>query len=154
MSNCGKSCGGADGVAAPEQRATLGKHAISLFAVAKMDCAAEERMVRLALEPLPEVLELVFDLPGRRLRVLHDGDIAPITRKLEALGLGARLIETASANGRTAPIAAEPDRQAQVLKRLLAINALMFVIELGSGLIAQSTGLIADSLDMFADAAV
>ncbi|SHM00887.1 Cation efflux family protein [Vreelandella subglaciescola] len=37
---------------------------------------------------------------------------------------------------------------------LLGINALMFVIEMGGGLIAQSTGLIADSLDMFADAAV
>lgn len=49
--------------------------------------------------------------------------------------------------------------QAETLERktliiLLAINALMFVIELVLGWIAQSTGLIADSLDMFADAAV
>ena len=38
--------------------------------------------------------------------------------------------------------------EAGVLKWLLAINALMFVVELGSGWLAQSTGLIADSLDM------
>jgi cation diffusion facilitator family transporter len=37
---------------------------------------------------------------------------------------------------------------------LLAINALMFAVELGLGWLAQSTGLLADSLDMFADAAV
>jgi Co/Zn/Cd efflux system component len=37
---------------------------------------------------------------------------------------------------------------------LLAINAVMFVVELVAGWLAQSTGLIADSLDMFADAMV
>jgi Co/Zn/Cd efflux system component len=37
---------------------------------------------------------------------------------------------------------------------VLAINAAMFVIELGVGWIAQSMGLIADSLDMLADASV
>jgi Co/Zn/Cd efflux system component len=37
---------------------------------------------------------------------------------------------------------------------LLAINGIMFFIELALGLFAESTGLIADSLDMFADAAV
>ena len=37
---------------------------------------------------------------------------------------------------------------------VLAINAAMFMVELGFGLRARSTGLIADSLDMLADAAV
>jgi len=37
---------------------------------------------------------------------------------------------------------------------LLAINATMFAVELGVGVMAESTGLIADSLDMLADAAV
>lgn len=37
---------------------------------------------------------------------------------------------------------------------LLLINAIMFIIELVLGWLAQSTGLVADSLDMFADAAV
>ncbi|MDH5632734.1 MAG: cation transporter [Gammaproteobacteria bacterium] len=37
---------------------------------------------------------------------------------------------------------------------LLLINAVMFVVELAAGWIAQSAGLVADSLDMFADAAV
>jgi len=41
-----------------------------------------------------------------------------------------------------------------VLYWLLAINASMFVIEIGVGWLAESTALIADSFDMFADAVV
>jgi cation diffusion facilitator family transporter len=37
---------------------------------------------------------------------------------------------------------------------LIAINGVMFVIELAAGWVAQSMGLIADSLDMLADAGV
>ncbi|BAO44385.1 cation transporter [Thiolapillus brandeum] len=44
--------------------------------------------------------------------------------------------------------------QSRVLWTLLAINGVMFVIELSIGWYAQSTGLIADSLDMLADATV
>lgn len=42
----------------------------------------------------------------------------------------------------------------RTLTILLALNALMFVVELGAGLFANATGLLADSLDMFADASV
>jgi len=44
--------------------------------------------------------------------------------------------------------------QNRVLIKLLAINALMFVVELSIGWYAQSTGLIADAMDMLADAIV
>jgi cation diffusion facilitator family transporter len=44
--------------------------------------------------------------------------------------------------------------QSKVLWILLAINGVMFLVELTVGWIAQSTGLIADSLDMLADATV
>ena len=44
--------------------------------------------------------------------------------------------------------------QSDVLIKLLAINLVMFVIELGIGWYAQSTGLIADAMDMLADATV
>lgn len=42
----------------------------------------------------------------------------------------------------------------KVLWWLLAINAVMFVVELMLGWVAESTGLIADALDMLADASV
>ena len=44
--------------------------------------------------------------------------------------------------------------QRQILIKLLAINATMFVLEISMGWYAQSTGLIADAMDMLADAAV
>lgn len=44
--------------------------------------------------------------------------------------------------------------QSRVLIILLIINALMFVIEITLGFVAESTALIADSLDMLADATV
>lgn len=50
--------------------------------------------------------------------------------------------------------AAAARAEARTLRWLLAINAVMFFVELGAGWLAQSTGLIADSLDMFADATV
>ena len=48
----------------------------------------------------------------------------------------------------------ESREQSRVLWFLLAINAVMFVAEFATGIIAESTGLIADSLDMLADATV
>ncbi len=44
--------------------------------------------------------------------------------------------------------------QYKVLWWLLAINAVMFAIELAAGLLSDSTALMADSLDMLADASV
>ena len=44
--------------------------------------------------------------------------------------------------------------QRRTLRRLFAINAVMFAVELVAGLMAESTGLLADSLDMLADAGV
>ncbi|MCF6325608.1 MAG: cation transporter [Gammaproteobacteria bacterium] len=44
--------------------------------------------------------------------------------------------------------------QREVLIWLLAINGVMFIVEISAGIIADSTALIADSLDMLADAAV
>jgi cation diffusion facilitator family transporter len=49
---------------------------------------------------------------------------------------------------------ARNDEQRKVLRTLLAINGVMFVVELVVGLIAQSSGVMADSLDMLADAMV
>lgn len=49
---------------------------------------------------------------------------------------------------------AHDEEQRKVLRTLLAINGVMFVVELAVGLIAQSSGVMADSLDMLADAMV
>ncbi|ANY88316.1 zinc transporter ZitB [Pseudomonas putida] len=161
MSSCEKSCG-CGPVSATTEAATAPSNEgtwVSSFSVPKMDCPSEERMIRLALNGLPELNSLSFDLTSRQVRAFHDGAVDQIATKLESLGLGAALLgtepasqEAASANSANEELTAS--KEASTLKILLGINAAMFVIEMGAGLIAQSTGLVADSLDMFADAAV
>lgn len=128
----------------------------SSFSVPKMDCPSEESMIRMALAELPGIGAPRFDLANRVLEVIHLGAPAAILERLEPLHLGAALRDSAPAS--IAPHDAarrhEDASEARTLRLLLAINAVMFILELVVGLLAQSTGLIADSLDMFADAAV
>jgi Co/Zn/Cd efflux system component len=51
-------------------------------------------------------------------------------------------------------VADVPARQRRVLQIVLAINAAMFVVELGASVLAHSTALLADSVDMLGDAIV
>lgn len=128
----------------------------STLSIPKMDCPSEENLIRMALADIDSVQALDFDLTGRKLRVTHVGDAGIIVNKLGPLGLGASLLETSVASGSAkAPHDAHGDAaEARTLRLLLGINAIMFLVEMTWGLIAQSTGLVADSLDMFADAAV
>lgn len=45
-------------------------------------------------------------------------------------------------------------KQRRVLIVVMALNAAMFVVEFGAGVVAQSSALMADSVDMFGDAVV
>lgn len=161
MSSTDKTCGCTSSAAPLAAGETASSYAdwVSQFSVPKMDCPSEERMIRLALNNVEEVQSLSFDLHGREVLVFHNGDIGPVVSKLQSLGLGAQLLKTEPAAQKASPGnnangAFNASKEARTLKVLLGINAAMFVVELGTGLIAQSTGLVADSLDMFADAAV
>lgn len=126
----------------------------SVFAVPKMDCPSEERMIRSALAGLAGVRGIECDLSGRKVRVVHDGEPGEIEARLVPLGLGASMQSSGGAGADGIPAPVDAVREARTLKILLAINALMFVAELTVAWFAESTGLLADSLDMFADAAV
>jgi hypothetical protein len=132
---------------------------VSEFTIPKMDCPSEEHMIRMALDDLRPKVVLKFDTPNRKLRVFHGKNIGEIEARLASLRLGAILESTQSikdtdlAQAQASALATD-ENEARVLKWLLAINAIMFCIEIVVGGLAQSTGLIADSLDMFADAAV
>ncbi|MEG2171596.1 MAG: hypothetical protein RRX89_08355, partial [Erysipelotrichaceae bacterium] len=112
----------------------------SLYTIPKMDCSAEEQMVRMVLSDIEAVKGLTFDLPNRKLKVFHNEGIEQITNKLEGLGFGAKLDET-QLSSEDIPNEPDPVKQAKVLKMLLGINALLFIIEFISGIIAASTGL-------------
>lgn len=126
-----------------------------MFRIPGMDCPSEEQMIRMRLADRP-VAGMRFDLPGRMLTVDHAGDAAAILECLKPLGYGAELTGTQPLAD-TPPLAAaagDDGSETRVLWALLAINAVMFVVELGAGWWAHSAGLIADAMDMFADAAV
>lgn len=57
-------------------------------------------------------------------------------------------------NDKSCEIEALQQRQSATLKIVLVINAVMFVVELVAGLLANSVSLVADSLDMLGDALV
>lgn len=122
------------------------------FAVPKMDCPSEERMIRVALDGVAGVRGITCELSQRTVRVQHEGPRDEIAARLGALGLGASVLETVDASE---PIEL-PDakREGRTLRVLLAVNGVMFVAELVAAWFARSTGLLADSLDMFADAVV
>lgn len=127
----------------------------STLRVSKMDCPSEENLIRTALRSLKGA-RLMFDLPGRTLVVEHEGPPQAVLQRLQPLQLGAELLHSEPLGADEASEAARAEDAAHVraLQQLLAINAVMFVVELTVGWWAQSTGLMADALDMLADAAV
>lgn len=132
---------------------------VSVFTVPKMDCPSEENLIRTAFGSFDGTVTFAFDIPSRSVRVYHPDMAETVEKTMASVGLGATLVSLESVDREAVQTAKElaksgETREARVLRWLLAINAAMFVCELGMGIVAQSTGLIADSLDMFADAAV
>lgn len=124
----------------------------SVFKVVRMDCPAEEQLIRLHFSGSKAVARLHFDLPARQLTVLHTGAVAPVAQALDGLQLGSSLVGTSPAEG--AELLDEVPRDRRLLRAVLAINAFFFALEMGTGWLARSMGLVADSLDMLADALV
>lgn len=131
---------------------------ITEYSIPHMDCAAEEEMVRMALADRSEIEELRFNLASRTLRVVHAGDDAGIGAALHALDLGAQATGSTFISMNEAEslreVAGDDSQQRRLLIVVLAINASLFALEMGVGLVANSMGLVADSLDMLADALV
>lgn len=124
----------------------------TVFRVGKMDCSAEEQLIRLRLADQPAVQHLHFDLPGRQLTVWHTGSAEPVAASLGALRLDSTLLGTEAAAPANLPDHAPHDRR--LLWAVLGINAFFFVLEAGAGWAGHSLGLVADALDMLADALV
>jgi Co/Zn/Cd efflux system component len=124
------------------------------LAVPKMDCAAEERLIRMALEGRPGIVRLDADLSARQLHVIHESDAEAVAALLRPLNLGGEILDTTEASELDeVPVPSGAD-EARTLRMVLAINAAMFVAEFAGAFLADSSALLADSLDMFADAAV
>lgn len=124
------------------------------LSIPKMDCAAEERLVRMALEGQTGVLRLDADLSARQLCVVHEGEPEQIAALVRPLNLGGEIVDTTEASEFDEVPSPSGAEEARALKIVLAINAGMFAGEFTGAFLADSSALLADSLDMFADAAV
>ncbi|MDM8172969.1 cation transporter [Olivibacter sp. 47] len=124
----------------------------STFEIKNMDCAAEEQMVRMKLDGIEELIHLDFNLPERKLIVIHTGNIDRIATAIKELSLGDRFISTEETDNTSAAGSEREERK--LLLYVLIINAFFFVLEITTGFISHSMGLVADSLDMLADALV
>jgi len=132
----------------------MARYQKTVFAIPKMDCTAEEQLVRMALAGQDDVRSIQADLPARRLTVVHEGPADVVDAALQSLNLGSRLVDTADASGIDSAPQPSQEQEALTLKIVLAINAGMFFGEAVGAVLADSSALLADSLDMFADAAV
>ena len=114
-----------------------------------MDCASEEQLIRMKLEAIVEHMD--FDIPDRKLTVLHQGNTDIIERAIIDLNLAGKRLSTEQVEDISYE---KPADQRKLLWTVLAINFGFFIIEMTTGLISRSMGLVADSLDMLADAFV
>lgn len=127
---------------------------VSRFRVADMDCAAEEQLVRMAVEDLAGVGGVAVDLAAREVAVEHTLDPAVVDAALQSLDLGTTWLD----DDGPAPVAAagtlDEATERRALTIALVVNAAFFVGELVVGIVSGSMGLVADALDMGADASV
>lgn len=66
----------------------------STYKISKMDCASEETLIRMKLEPITDIVKLDFDLQERTLSVYHTGDDKIITKNLSELKLNSIFISS------------------------------------------------------------
>lgn len=123
----------------------------TIFQIQKMDCPAEENLIRLNLDSVKEIAKLDFDLEKRKLTVYHFNQLELIDKYISELNLNSKIISTEISSDE---IFSEDSLQRKVLWAVLLINFGFFIIEIVAGILAESMGLVADSLDMLADAFV
>jgi cation transport ATPase len=125
----------------------------SIFEISKMDCSAEEQMVRMKLKDVDSIHQLEFNLPERTLIVSHSDDNDIITHKINELNLDSNLIRSEKLDIDEEELVEDDSLQTKLLWAVLIINFGFFVIEMTTGILSRSMELVADSLDMFANAA-
>jgi len=124
------------------------------YKIAKMDCASEENIVRMKLEGMPNIKALQFDIANRKLNIIHEGEIQPITAAIDHLNFNSTLEKTEDINDEELVLGGTTQQEKKLLKQVLAINFFFFVLECITGFIAGSMGLLADSFDMLADSII
>jgi len=125
------------------------------YKIAKMDCPSEESIVRMKLEGMDGIKALQFDIPQRKLDVIHAGNAQSITTAIDSLNFNSSFIKSEEIDDDEELLLTDATGQERkLLWQVLAINFFFFALEIIAGFISGSIGLVADSLDMLADAIV
>lgn len=124
----------------------------STFEILRMDCPAEEALIKMKLNSFTNIRSLDFDLEKRKLTVYHDGPILEIEKAIADLELKSRRVGTESVAFESSTESKQGERS--VLWMVLLINIGFFAVESVTGILSKSMGLVADGLDMLADAFV
>ncbi|SFH04328.1 cation transporter [Pedobacter insulae] len=125
----------------------------STFEIKRMDCSAEEQLVRMKLEGFAEIYQLNFDLANRKLEVFHSDDVKHIADAIHELNLNDNYVGSEN-TFKQLSASGNDSHERKLLLYVLLINAFFFALEMATGIISHSMGLVADSLDMLADALV
>ena len=105
---------------------------LAVFRIQQMDCPTEENLLRRALEPLPDVRKLSFDLMTRTLHVYHTlADVRPISDAIARLDMSPVLLD---------PHAAAGDAQAPAPRHPWLRMAAAGVLAIGAEALAFATG--------------
>ncbi len=123
----------------------------TVFKILKLDCPAEENLIRLKLSKIKDILRLDFDIENRILTIYHKNNLEIIDKSIAELNLESKILSTEVFSEE---IYFGESNQRTVLWKVLTINFAFFLIEIIAGLFSNSMGLVADSLDMLADAFV
>lgn len=91
----------------------------SIFKISKMDCPSEESMIRMKLDSVGRISKLDFDIPNRKLTVLHNGNLEEIQKAIADLKFNEELI---SSEPTDEVIAEEASNQSRLLWSVLIIN--------------------------------
>ena len=122
------------------------------FQISKMDCPAEENIIKMKLNGFTEIAALAFDIPNRLVVIYHSGNHDEILKALDSLDFDTTFIATETSND--VNFNTNSKQQKRLLQQVLFVNFFFFVLELLTGFLSHSMGLLADGLDMLADSIV
>ena len=124
------------------------------YKISKMDCPSEESIVRMKLEGMQNIKALQFDIPNRKLNVIHEGNAQAITAAIGSLNFNSSLIKSEEIDDDDDALFENHKQEKNIFTTVFLINFSFFIIEIIYGYISNSMGLVADSLDMLADAII
>lgn len=127
------------------------------FSVPEIDCPSEEQTVRMAFQGAPGIRRVLVDLPKREVVIWHNLGQDATEQIAKRIPFRANCVESTPLEEQDeAQLESLPskDTERRTLFWLLRLNFGMFLVEIGTGVLAQSSGLVADGLDMLADSLV